>query len=183
MKKPPSLETIKPGEILLLETSPEQTGQAGTSAAQILVKKGYQCVVVSALRPCTELVRTYIAHKIDLSELIIIDFLCKRPKEELPNVIHIEEITQLTNLALALDECFSRMSGKKALIIESINTMLIHNPSDVFARFIHSTLTKLRIKSISGILIETEGLEKNIHAEIAQLCDANIHLSRTAGGS
>ena len=53
--------------------------------------------------------------------------------------------------------------------------MLMHNKQNTFIIFIHSLLTKMRIKEIGGILISLEeDTNKEVRAEIAQLCDRVI---------
>jgi hypothetical protein len=58
------------------------------------------------------------------------------------------------------------------LFIDSITTMLIHNKPHVFARFIHSVLTKMRLNGTGGLLISLKDkTSREVRAEIAQLCD------------
>ena len=53
--------------------------------------------------------------------------------------------------------------------------MLIYNQPDIFARFVHSILTEMRINGANGLLISLEGeTNKEVSAEIAQLCDKVI---------
>lgn len=55
--------------------------------------------------------------------------------------------------------------------------MLIHNEPYVFARFIHSILTRMRINGIGGLLISiSDRTNREIRAEIAQLCDKVIKI-------
>ncbi|MCK5342920.1 MAG: hypothetical protein KAR20_05930, partial [Candidatus Heimdallarchaeota archaeon] len=58
---------------------------------------------------------------------------------------------------------------------DSSSSLLIHNDPSLFARFIHGILTKMRIHQTSGLLISIEQqTDKEIRAEIAQLCDRII---------
>jgi len=55
--------------------------------------------------------------------------------------------------------------------------MLIHNRPGTFACFMHDILTKMRIHKIGGLLISLkETTNKDMRAEIAQLCDKVIKL-------
>ena len=63
------------------------------------------------------------------------------------------------------------------VFIDSITTMLIHNKPYVFARFIHSVLTRMRVHEIGGLLISLEDqTSREVRAEIAQLCDKVIKI-------
>ena len=55
--------------------------------------------------------------------------------------------------------------------------MLIHNNHSVFARFIHSILTKMRINGVGGVLVSLQDYSnKEIRSDIAQLCDKVIKI-------
>jgi hypothetical protein len=70
-----------------------------------------------------------------------------------------------------------KIEGDKFIFIDSITSMLIHNESTSFARFIHGILTKMRISGASGLLISLEKETDNeIRAEIAQLCDKIVRV-------
>ncbi|HIH17072.1 MAG TPA: hypothetical protein HA252_06725 [Candidatus Diapherotrites archaeon] len=78
-------------------------------------------------------------------------------------------IDSVTAIAYNLDD---KAKTRKFIFVDSLSTMLIYNRPDVFARFIHSVLVKIRLNSISGLLlfIETQA-DREVRAEIAQLCD------------
>jgi hypothetical protein len=53
----------------------------------------------------------------------------------------------------------------------------MHNKPYIFARFVHNVLTKMRLKGVGGILISLQNTSnKEIRAEIAQLCDKVIKI-------
>lgn len=70
-----------------------------------------------------------------------------------------------------------KIKGNKFIFIDSISTMLIYNKSDVFTRFTHSILTRMRMNGSRGILLCLENeTDKAVHAEIVQLCDKVISI-------
>jgi len=71
-----------------------------------------------------------------------------------------------------------KLNGKKFVFFDSLTTMLIHNEPYVFARFIHSILTRMRLNGVGGVLISlTDSSNYDIRAEIAQLCDKVIKIT------
>ena len=63
------------------------------------------------------------------------------------------------------------------IFFDSITTMLIHNEPYVFARFMHSIFTRMRLNGIGGIMISmTDRTNREVRAEIAQLCDKVIKI-------
>ena len=83
----------------------------------------------------------------------------------------------LTDISLFITERLKNTNGKKFVFFDSITTMLIHNEPYVFARFIHSILTRMRLSGAGGLLISlAEKTNREVRAEIAQLCDKVIKI-------
>ena len=83
----------------------------------------------------------------------------------------------MTNISVSLHDSIKKIKGNKFVLIDSINTMLIHNKPDIFARFMHGILTRIRLYNINGILIAIESeTNREVRAEIAQLCDKITHI-------
>ena len=111
--------------------------------------------------------------------MFILDCISKKHDagKESDSVIFLENASSLTDISLSLGERMQMIDGKKFILIDSINTMLIHNKPDIFARFMHDILTKMRLHRIGGMLISLEETtNKDMRAEIAQLCDKVIKL-------
>ncbi len=87
-------------------------------------------------------------------------------------VLHLENASSLTEISLAINNVIGKIKNKKFVFVDSITTMLIHNKPELFARFVHSILTKMRVNKINGFLVSLENeTNKEVRAEIAQLCD------------
>lgn len=169
---------IEDGQVVLLETSAENAVEVGLSAMRIMTTKKATAIFLSASRPCTNILTLYKKNGISTDHLLILDCVCKNPPisiKDLPNIIHLEDVSALTSISLAITEGIRNISGKKFVFIDSISTMLIHNQPPIFGRFIHSLLTKLRLLGVGGILLSLEvETDKMVRAEIAQLCDKVI---------
>jgi len=175
------LNNLPDGWIVMLETSPEKMLEVSLSAIKFLSdEKNYIGIIVSASRPQKNLIQLYKQKKIDTKKILILDCISKSQSldlEEASNVIYLESVSSLTNISLAITASIQQISGAKFVFIDSINSMLIHNKPEVFAQFIHGILTKLRISGINGLLISLENeTNKEIHAEIAQLCDRIVKI-------
>ena len=89
----------------------------------------------------------------------------------------IDNLSALTDISLSINERINATQGKKFIFFDSLNTMLIHNKPYVFARFVHSILTKMRLNGVGGLLVSLEdNTSREIRAEIAQLCDKVIRI-------
>lgn len=174
------LAGVEDGQIVLLETSAERAVDVGLSAMKTMTQKSKATIIIlSANRPCTNLLMLYAKNEIKTDRLLILDCVCKTPPasaKAFSNIVHLEDVA-LTSISLAITESIKMIQGKKLVFIDSINTMLIHNQSNTLGQFIHSLLTKMRLLGVGGILLSLEvETDKTIRAEIAQLCDKVIKI-------
>lgn len=169
------LNNLPDGWIVLLETSVENALDVSLAMIKSLTDKNYIGIILSASRPYENLSTLYLNNNIDMEKIFTLDLVSKSQSvglEETGNVMYLENASALTNISIAIDECFPRIQGKKFIFIDSITTMLIHNKPDVFARFIHSILTKMRLNRICSLLISLENeTNREVRTEISQLCD------------
>ena len=175
------LNSLPAGSIVMLETSVEKILNVSLLTIKFFSdKKNYIGIVVSASRPYTNLVRLYEQKRIDAKKIFILDCISKSQSlelEEASNVLYLESVSDLTNISLAITESMQQIQGDKFVFIDSINSMLIHNKPEVFVRFIHGILTKLRISEVSCLFVSLENeTDREIRAEIAQLCDRIVKI-------
>ena len=167
--------------IVLAETSAEKTLGISLSMIKHLVNdKDYAGIIVSASRPYTNLVNIYQQREIDTNKILFIDCISKSQSvelEEAGNVVYQDAVSDLTNISLSIKQAMDKIPGKKFVFIDSITTMLIHNTSEIFSRFIHGIVTKLRIEGVSGLLISVEEeTDEHVRSQIADLCDKVIKI-------
>ena len=174
------LGDLPKGWIVLLETSAEKVLEVNLAVMKILTDKNYTGLVISANRPCKNLLSLYEKSNINTKKVMVLCAVCKSQgadAKNAENIIHLERISALTEMSISLTEAIKKTKGDRFVFIDSITTMLIHNQSNVFAVFIHSILTKMRMNMISGLLISLENeTNREVRAEIAQLCDKVIKI-------
>jgi hypothetical protein len=173
------LSKLPQDSIVLIETSAEHAFEASMASIKLLSDKYDNGIIISASRPYINLVSNYKKNDIDINKIFILDCISKKYDDvkDSDSVIFLENASSLTDISLSLGERIQMIDGKKFIIFDSINTMLIHNKPYIFARFIHDILTKMRLYRIGGLLISLEDkTNKDIRAEIAQLCDKVIKL-------
>ena len=170
------VDNLPDGWIVLVETSAEKALEVSLSMIKYLInEKDYSGVIVSASRPYKSSVDLYEHRGINIDKILFIDCISKShgaESDETGNVLYLEAASDLTNISLAITESIQQIQGDKFVFIDSINSMLIHNKPEVFVRFIHGVLTKLRISEVSCLFVSLENeTDREIRAEIAQLCD------------
>ena len=180
LKKIEEIKNLAQGSIILIETSAENTLEIGLFGIKLLLDEGYQGIVISANRPYLNLIRLYNTNGIDTNKIFFIDCISEIPiqeQQESSNVMYLEHVSDLTNISLAITKASQQVGGKRFVFIDSITTMLIHNQSHSFAKFVHSILTKMRLESISALLVWILDENNNeVRAEIAQLCDKVVKI-------
>ena len=174
-----ALDGIPDDLIIFVETSAEDSFEVSTSLVKYYSSKSYNGIVLSANRPYNNLMSIYEKNDIDVSKMFILDCLSKSQHADAPayNVAFIENVSALTDISLSIEEHLNGTPGKKFIFFDSLTTMLIHNKPYVLARFIHNIFTKMRLKGIGGVVVSLQdSLDRDIKAEIAQLCDKVIKI-------
>ena len=174
------LQVIPKDSIVLVETSAENISEVTMAVVKFLTKQNDNGIIVSANRPYVNLIDTYQRNKIDTNKVYILDLISKNQNADIPaeNVMFIKNASSLTDISLSVNEHIKKLEGKKFVFIDSITTMLIHNEPYVFARFMHSIFTRMRLNGIGGIMISiTDRTNREVRAEIAQLCDKVIKIN------
>jgi KaiC/GvpD/RAD55 family RecA-like ATPase len=173
------LSKLPEGWIVLLETSAENSTEVAMTSLKLLTKRKYKGIIISANRPYKNLMQVYEQNGIKTKNIYVIDCISKSYGSVVKDkrVEYVDNVASLTDLSMAVNHMIQEVEGEKFLFIDSITTVLIHNKKDVFVRFIHAILTKMRVHKISGILIalETE-TDQNIKEEIVQLCDKVVKI-------
>lgn len=173
------LGVLPEGWITLLEANVENAIELNLVAVQYLVSKNYNGIIVSVSRPYMNLISLYKKNNINIDNLFFIDCVSKSEssiQKSEKNVSFIDNISDLTSILISIEEAI-KVSGPKFIVFDSVNSMLIHNKPEVFARFVHSLLTKMRVRLISGFILSFEDeTNKEVRAEIAQLCDKVIRV-------
>ena len=173
------LKDLPQDSIILIETSADNVSQVALEAIRVLTKKNDSGIVISASRPYVNLMTNYKRKNIDTNKMFILDLITKNHNAhaETENVMFMQNASSLTDISLSVNQYLKRLNGSKFFFIDSINTMLIHNEPMVFARFLHSVLTRMRISGVGGLLISlTDATNREVRAEIAQLCDKVIKI-------
>lgn len=172
------LAKTSPEYIVLLETTADRVSEVEMEALKSLTARDRTAIIVSASRPCTNFLGLLKKNGVDTKNVFLLDCVCRTQSVDPPdaaNVVHLQSAFDLTNLAISLDEAFRKIQGEKFLFLDSITTMLIYNQPDMFARFIHSVLTRMRGYGIGGVLISLEKeTNPEVRSQIAQLCDKLI---------
>lgn len=173
------LNNVPDDFIVLVEIKAEDAFEVTLESVKLLTEKNDHGIIISASRPYLNLLNNYERRNIDTKKVHIVDLISKNqdPDVQAENVMFVDNASSLTHISLSVNDYIKKLNGKKFIFIDSITTMLIHNEPYVFARFLHSVLTRMRINGVGGLMISiVDRTNREIRAEIAQLCDKVIKL-------
>jgi len=173
------LSSVPDDYIILIETTADKASELSLAAMKILTDKNDNGFVISANRPYSNLMTNYERNDIDTKKVFVLDLISKNQNADVKaqNVMFMNNASSLTEISLSVNNYIKKVNGKTFVFFDSITTMLIHNEPYVFARFIHSILTRMRVNGVGGLLISlTDQTNKEVRAEIAQLCDKVIKI-------
>ncbi|VVB53641.1 Uncharacterised protein [uncultured archaeon] len=175
------LHNLPEGSIVLIEANGEDATEVNVEVVRFLAGEGYSIILVSAGRPYTNLLRVYNEKKVDVSKIFFIDCLSKHTikTEDSANVAFMDDVSDLTSISIAVSEAARTLPNKKFLLIDSLSSMLIYNDPAVYTRFIHSTITKLRVSQVScGLLSYNAESDREVKKEVAMFCDKTVKLNQ-----
>jgi len=93
-------------------------------------------------------------------------------EEEYENCIFLENPTQVTQIAIAINKAIDNIPGEKAVLFDSLSTLLIYNNEDVVGKFSNFIINRLRLKNVSTVLIVLESdIDKRIIKTVESFVD------------
>lgn len=174
------LDTLPDDSIVLIETTPEKAHEVGLALIKYYSDKKDAGIIVSASRPYTNLVSVFSKRFINIGKMFILDCISKNQSADVKakNVVFVDNMNALTDISISISQGIQRYNGKRKFVFfDSIPTMVLHNKPQIFARFIHSVLTMMRVNRVSGILVSfKDESNQQLRAEIVQMCDKVINI-------
>ncbi len=178
MKK--EFSSLPLGSIILLETSAEKSLEATLGAIKHMTEQDYSGIVLSASRPYSNMSEHCKKNKINEKNLKFLDSVSKaagQTGKDTDSVCYLEHPSALTSISLSLAESLRKMKGNKFVLMDSVNSMLIHNKPEIFVQFAHHLMTEMRMKNASGILLSLHNeTDKKVRSELAELCDKVVQI-------
>ena len=91
--------------------------------------------------------------------MFIIDCISKNQNADFKanNVVFIGNMSALTDISISINQRIQETNGKRKFVFfNSISTMIIHNKPQIFTRFVHNILTRIRLNGVGGILVSLQ---------------------------
>jgi len=177
-----SKDCLENVEILLVISPPERLKDNNIELIRRLTENDREILIITSSQPSQYLHELYEAKGIDSGKISFIDTITKFAMGTVPDGVQrcrfLSSPSDLTSLSIAISESLKEIKEKKpALLIDSLNAMLIYLPSSDITKFMHFLTSKLRIMFLSGIYLAAEdSLDPKIMSQIMTFTDRVINM-------
>jgi len=91
-------------------------------------------------------------------------------------VLFVESPTMLENIMLKTEYLLRKSGGKeKMVLLDSINSLAIHNSNNVLSEFLHIFVSSLRSKNVNTLILSvTEHTSQELSNMVNLVCDSTI---------
>ncbi len=145
-------------------------------------KKDVQAIYVTATIPSKSIISALEVLEVDLSRTYFVDCVSAMMMsmgERHDRAVYLDSPSMLENLMLKIEYLIRRMKDKNvAVVIDSVNSLAIHNSPKILAEWLHILTNHLRAKNAYTILFSMEdyGTEE-LRNLIDLVCDETISLA------
>ena len=121
----------------------------------------------------------------DLSYIDAISHIMMNYRDPLPNASYIESPRMLENIMLHIEFLLRKHpTPRNVVIIDSVNTLAIHNPPDLLSEFFHILLNNLKARQVLSILLTTtDENSPSIDLMLQLVVDETLEVRENPAGS
>ena len=144
-----SKDCLENVEILLVISPPERLKDNNVELIRRLTENDREILIITSSQPSQYLHELYEAKGIDSGKISFIDTITKFAMGTVPDGVQrcrfLSSPSDLTSLSIAISESLKEIKEKKpALLIDSLNAMLIYLPSSDITKFMHFLTSNVR---------------------------------------
>ena len=139
-----------------------------------------QCIYLTSTIPSNVIMAQLGSEDISTDNLNFIDCISfmvgSASEKESEKTIYIESPSMLENIMLKIDIWLKRLKGKDVmLLLDSVNTLAMHNDDRLLSEFLHYVINNLRSRSVKTVILSVEGqTPEDIETILRLVCDETI---------
>jgi KaiC/GvpD/RAD55 family RecA-like ATPase len=121
----------------------------------------------------------------EVSYIDAISHIMMNYRDPLPNASYIESPRMLEDIMLRIEFLLRRFpKPRHVVVIDSVNTLAIHNPPDLLSEFFHIMLNNLKARQVLSVLLTTTDENSPTIDQILQVVvDESIEVRANPRGS
>ncbi len=141
--------------------------------------KGLDAVYVTSTIPAHSIINALQVLEIDLDNIYFVDCISQimmgvTTKHE--NTIYVESPTMLENVMLKVEYLLRKTADRSnVVVLDSINSLAIHNNTKILSEFLHILVNNLRTKEAYTVIFSMEEYEsEDIEHMLNLVCDETV---------
>ena len=150
-------------------------------------KKELDALYVTSTIPSRSIINALEVLEIPLEHIWFVDCISQimmSAAEKHPHSIYVESPTMLENIMLKIEYLIRKTKDRgNIVVIDSINSLAIHNNTKILSEFFHIFVNNLRSKKASTLIFSMEQYEnEEIRNMMNLVCDETIAVEAEPGG-
>jgi hypothetical protein len=115
-----------------------------------------------------------------LSFVDAISHIMMNYRDPLPNATYVESPRMLEDIMLRVEYLLRRHpSNRSIVVIDSVNSLAIHNPPDLLSEFFHILLTNLKSRQVLAVVLSvSEEMTSDLDQMLSLVVDESIDVGR-----
>ena len=115
-----------------------------------------------------------------LSFVDAISHIMMNYRDPLPNASYVESPRMLEDIMLRVEYLLRRHpSSRSIVVIDSVNSLAIHNPPDLLSEFFHILLTNLKSRQVLAVVLSvSEEMTSDLDQMLSLVVDETIDVGR-----
>ena len=137
-------------------------------------------IYITITIPAQSIINVLKILEIDMENIYFVDAVSHTMMsgtEQLDRVYFVESPTMLENIMLKVEYLMRSVEGRKMILLDSINTLAIHNNVKILSEFLHILVNNLRAKEANTIILSVdEQTPEDILNMLNLVCDELIEV-------
>ena len=150
-------------------------------------QKDLDVLYVTSTIPSRSIINALEVLEIPMDHIWFVDCISQimmSAAEKHPHSIYVESPTMLENIMLKVEYLIRKTKDRgNVIVLDSINSLAIHNNTKILSEFFHIFVNNLRSKKASTLIFSMEQYEnEEIRSMMNLVCDETIAVEAEPGG-
>lgn len=150
-------------------------------------KKELDAIYVTSTIPSRSILSALEVLEIPLDHIWFVDCISQimmSSEQKHPHAIYVESPTMLENIMLKVEYLIRRTRNRNnVVVLDSINSLAIHNNTKILSEFLHILVNNLRSKKTYTVIFSMEQYETDdIRNMMNLVCDETVTVEGEEGG-
>jgi hypothetical protein len=177
------IKSLKPKSVVLFIIDAKKYHKVHPKVLRTIIEERcFAGIYITINKPYNTLIKYLKDNKINTKNIFFIDAISRVVGGGIrmtKDCLYIPSPTQLTDLAIAMTQALESMKHKenKFIFLDSLSTLLIYNPFEVTAKFVHFIITRLRVFGLVGLIISIEKqIDERMLNILIEMCDKVVEV-------